>query len=85
MERLLAAAGFEAVEERELRFAPTVPQDREFWHAQIDMALGPKLDEASGAERAALDAAVRKGFAAHLRDGEYRLHAHVRIGIGVRA
>lgn len=85
LERLLDAAGFEAVEERELRFAPSLPEDREFWHAQIDMALGPKLDEASAAERADLDAAVRKGFAAHRRDGEYQLHAHVRIGIGVRA
>lgn len=81
---ILKAGGFDEVAERELRFSPRIPEGDAFWLAQLDMALGRRLEIASGDERTALDAAIVEGFARHVRDGEYHLSAHVRIATGDR-
>ena len=79
---LFEAAGFDQVEERELRFSPRVPIDRPFWRPSLDMALGPRLESATEDERRALDDAIRKHLEAY-RDGDfYALTAHIRIGLG---
>ncbi len=82
---ILEAGGLGQVEEQELRFTPKVPGDREFWHPQIDMSLGPKLDQLGAEERAAVAGAVRDKFNRYLKDGEYHMTAHVRIGSGVKS
>ncbi len=81
----LSAGGFANAEEKELRFTPKIPAEMEPWHAQIDMSLGPKLETVSAEERAAVEQAIRQGFARHLVDGRYHMNAHVRIGIGEKA
>lgn len=80
----MAKAGFEAVEERELRFEPRIPASLPFWRPQVEMTFGPLLARAGPAEREALEAALAEGFAACRDDGHYRLKMHVRIGLGRR-
>jgi len=82
--RLMSAAGFTQVEEREQRYTPRVPAGRPFWMAQADMSLGPVLERAGASKREAFHAAVAEGFEA-FRDGDsYQLAAHARIGVGVK-
>jgi len=80
----LAAAGFADVEDRRHEFRPKVPVGRDFWRAQLDLSMGPVLAEASEEQKAALDAAIRRGFEA-VRAGEvYELTAVVRVVAGDR-
>ncbi|MGH6953412.1 MAG: class I SAM-dependent methyltransferase, partial [Alphaproteobacteria bacterium] len=80
----MTAAGFVAVDERELRFESRVAAERPFWHAMRDMSLGPHLARADERRREALERALDQGFAA-CRDGEsYRLAALVRLAAGGR-
>jgi SAM-dependent methyltransferase len=84
MRNVLTEAGFGDVEERELKFSPKVPAGREFWHAQIDMSFGPKMDVASEEEQQAVKRAIAEKFNRYIKDGEYHMNAHVRIGVGTK-
>ncbi|MFQ5786274.1 MAG: class I SAM-dependent methyltransferase [Alphaproteobacteria bacterium] len=82
LEAALAEAGFDRVEEREIRFAPTPPRGSRFWRHNLEMSFGGRLDALAPDRRAALDAALDEAFARYL-DGEvYRIAAHARIGVG---
>lgn len=82
--KALEAGGFTDIEEREIRFAPKIPAGTRFWAAQMEMAMGRRLEQASDRERNSLEDAVERGFARHLKNDEYQLSAHVRIGVGVK-
>jgi len=82
--RALEVAGFESVEEKELRFSPKIPGHLEPWHAQIDMSMGPKLDTLGTEERAAVGREIKDTFSRYLKDGDYHMNAHIRIGVGVK-
>jgi ubiquinone/menaquinone biosynthesis C-methylase UbiE len=82
---LFEAAGFSAVEERELRFAPRVPADRAFWRPNLDMSLGPRLESATDVERRALEDAIRRHLKPYRDGAVYKLTAHIRIGLGTVA
>jgi len=79
----MQAGGLREVEERELRFSPKVPVGKPFWRPQVDMTMGRRLESASLEQRQALERAIEDGFAKYLKDGEYHLNAHVKIGVGV--
>lgn len=82
----LADAGFDDVEERDVRFEPEIDVGKKFWLPQLDMNLEPLLagrDDAS-ALRAAIAARVEDGFAGTARDGVYRLSLHAKTGAGNR-
>lgn len=80
--RVLLAAGFDEVEERELRFSPRVDLQSRFWRPHLALRLGARLDSLSDAERDRLDAAMAGGFE-RFRDGDrVRLSVHARLGIG---
>ena len=83
--RALEASGFESVEEKELRFSPKIPGHLEPWHAQIDMSMGPKLDTLGAEERAAVEREIKDTFSRYLKDGDYHMNAHIRIGVGVKS
>ena len=78
----MAAAGFVDASESPLRFRPRVPAGETFWLPQQEMGMGHRLARASDAERAAIDAAVRRRLARHLEGGAYRLSLHARLGMG---
>ena len=80
----LTGGGLAHVEEREVRFAPSVPSAAPFWQAQFDMTFGRALDSAGEAQSRALKEAVAAGFE-RLREGdEVPMDVHVRIGTGVK-
>jgi ubiquinone/menaquinone biosynthesis C-methylase UbiE len=81
---LMAAAGFGAAGEQELRFEPRIPAAMPFWRPQVEMTFGPLLATADAAQREALDEALRAGFAAFRQGDHYRLRVHVRIATGTR-
>jgi SAM-dependent methyltransferase len=81
---LMAAAGFAAAEEQELRFEPRIPAGVPFWRPQVGMTFGPLLARAEPRQVEALDDALRAGFAPFLQQDHYRLRVHVRIASGVR-
>jgi ubiquinone/menaquinone biosynthesis C-methylase UbiE len=80
--RLMEGAGFSQVEERELRFAPEVRMEVPFWRPQADMMCGSLMDEATEAERDAIDAAVREALEPTRNGDVYRLSLHIRLGLG---
>ncbi len=84
MEGILRDAGFDVVDERELRFDSKMPGELEFWHAQIDMSFGPKMDAATPDEQARAREVVRDKFQKYLKDGAYHMTAHVRIGAATK-
>ncbi|MBM3491163.1 MAG: class I SAM-dependent methyltransferase [Alphaproteobacteria bacterium] len=80
--RVLLAAGFAEVEERELRFNPRVDPASRFWRPQLGLRLGDRLERLSRPERERLDAAMAAGFE-RFRDGDrIQLRVHARLGIG---
>ena len=80
----LSDGGLVEVEERDLRFAPRVPAAAPFWQAQFDMTFGRVLEDATEAERHALEEAVAAGFRQRREGDEIPLAVHARIGIGVK-
>ena len=80
----LTDGGLVEVEERDLRFAPRVPAAAPFWQAQFDMTFGRVLEDATEAERHALEEAVAAGFRQRREGDEIPLAVHARIGIGVK-
>ena len=82
LDAALRAAGFHAVAERALRFAPEIPADRPFWQPMLEMTLGPRIGEAGAEARAQLDGEIRAQLAGNLDGGRYRLQVHVRLATG---
>lgn len=85
LRQLFTEAGFADVQEREIRFAPEVPADRPFWRPMLDMTFGPHLAHASEAEKDAIERGIRERLERHRDGSQYRLHVHVRIGLGTSA
>jgi SAM-dependent methyltransferase len=81
---LLAAAGFGAVAEHELRFErrPRLDADPPFWRPQVGMTCGDRLAPATAEQRAHFEQAMRDGFARRAEDGRVPLGFCARIGIG---
>lgn len=79
----LEAAGFNHVEEREIRFDSTAPVGRGFWRANLEMSFGAALEALSADRRAALDGALEDAFATYLDGDVYRLASHIRVAAGV--
>ena len=83
LSRPLVDAGFAAIEERALRFAPEIDASVPFWRPMLDMTLGHRLDGVPDETRAALDAAVRARLEPHREGAIYRLNVHVRLATAV--
>ena len=82
--RTMEAAGFAAVEERELRFDGHPPAGAPFWAANLELGFADLLADLAPARRAALDARLAAAFAPCLSGDRYAIRAHVRIGVGAR-
>lgn len=82
---LAEAAGFTDVTEEDQLYTPRVPEGTRFWAPQIDMTMGHRLARATAAQKSAFDAAVERGFAACIKDGEYQLKLHARVVTGEKA
>ncbi len=82
---LLDGAGFTEVEEREIRDERIAPADERFWARTMERNLASQLAAMTGAERDALDAAIRAAFESDRVGGGYCIRTHVRIGVGTRA
>ena len=82
MTRALETAGFDDIEEREIRFTPTPHAGSRFWQFNLEMSFGTAFDRLTPARREALDAALDGAFAGHLDGDVYRLATHVRVGLG---
>ena len=80
----LESAGFTDIDEKELRFSPKIPGHLEPWHAQIDMSMGPKLDTLDAGERTEVEREIKETFSQYIKDGDYHMNAHIRIGVGVK-
>lgn len=79
---LFARAGFEAVQERSLRFTPKAPLDKPFWRPQLAMSFGHVLHQANPDALAAIDREITALLAPLRSDEGYRLSAHIRIASG---
>ncbi len=77
-------AGFKQVAAVDLRFTPEVPADRPFWLSQMQMSMGPRLEQATEAELTALDSAIRAGFEAFRTGNVFKLSALARIVTGIK-
>ncbi len=76
---LMAAAGLDRIEERELRFSPRLDPSKPFWRPNLEMAFGAKLESLSADERQAIETAVVAAFAPYLKEGAYHLQVHIRL------
>lgn len=80
----LAGAGFEAVEETDLKFDANPPAGSRFWEANMEMSFAEEFQAISSEQRAEVDRRVAEAFDAYLDGDRYRVKAHVRIGVGTR-
>ncbi len=79
MAPLMAAAGLEHIEERELRFSPRLDAGKPFWRPNLEMAFGAKLETLSTEQRQDVEAAVIAAFQPYLKEGAYHLQVHIRL------
>jgi SAM-dependent methyltransferase len=78
----MTAAGFQDVEERELRPTGRVPLERAFWRANLDMVFATRLAGQPAEIMTAIDEEARRRFAARAIDGVCHLAMHVRLTAG---
>jgi SAM-dependent methyltransferase len=78
----LQAAGFAAVEERDLTPVRKAPADQPFWRSALEMSFGHRLGGLDASGRAALEADIAARFRARAADGVVPVPAHVRIVTG---
>ncbi|MGD8310703.1 MAG: class I SAM-dependent methyltransferase, partial [Chromatiales bacterium] len=78
----LEAAGFTAVEERDVRLVSEIAADRPFWRPMLQMSCAAELAALDAAGRERLEQALEAAFAPY-REGEvYRLGTHIRLITG---
>lgn len=82
LETLFTEAGFVDVEEQELRFSPEIPTKVKFWHPNVDMTLGSRLEGEPDSVREALEERIVARLEPYRNGDTYRLAAHIRIGTG---
>lgn len=84
LEALFAEAGYAEIQERELRFSPEVPTKVKFWHPNVDMTLGRRLESEPASVRAALEERILARLEPYRAGEVYRLSAHIRLVTGRR-
>jgi len=76
---VFAAAGFLDANEQDLNFAPSIPVGMPFWQPIVGMNLGAAMRGLDKDALAAIDAKVAEAYATFIKDGKYRLAAHIRV------
>lgn len=82
MARLMADAGFTAVEERDIVAVDVQPAEPPPWRSSVERNYARRLDALGPGARDGLDRAMRDAFAPFLDNGAYRLNVHAKLGIG---
>lgn len=77
-------AGYEAVEEHELRFSPLAPLDKPFWRPQLSMLFGHMLNRISREAQEAIETAIRERLEPLRTEAGYAIKAHIRLVIGMK-
>ncbi|HYD30598.1 MAG TPA: methyltransferase domain-containing protein, partial [Azospirillaceae bacterium] len=80
----LAQAGFELIEEHDLKPVGRVPADRPFWQATLDMTFAHAVFALDAAPRKALEADIIGRFGGLAEGGQVALHIHARIVTAVK-
>jgi len=80
----LHAAGFERVDEQEVRFMSTTAPGRRFWTAPLEMTFGTAVTDLPAGLRKVLDQQIEAAFEPSRSEAGYRLATHVRLVSGQR-
>jgi SAM-dependent methyltransferase len=78
----LTDAGFEDVEERPITTSSVISGDGSAWRNQLERSYSDRLEQLDGAQRKALDDAIREAFAPHREGDGFRVNTHAKIGTG---
>lgn len=76
---IFSGAGFAEPQEIDLRFEPSIPAGVPFWQPVVGMNFGAAMRDLGPDEREALNRHLEAAHAPYIRDGKYRMMAHVRI------
>lgn len=82
LSKVLEAAGFAGVEEREFRAERDFSTGRDFWLNRIKRNNAAQFDSLAADEREQLLEAVIRSFEPYRRGQAHRLMQHMRIGVG---
>lgn len=81
----LQGAGFELMNEQEIRFTTTAQPGKKFWTAPLEMIFGIAVTDLPASLRAALDKEIEAAFEGCRSEAGYRLAGDVRLVAGRRA